>query len=471
MRATNGPERTNEGATEMSTTPSRGMWSSRAGFILAAAGSAVGLGNIWGFPTQVGQGGGAAFVVVYLACILFICLPIMAGEIALGRRTRLSPVGSFTLLAPGRRWWLVGGLGVLAGAGILSFYSVIAGWAVAYVWFTATGAVTGSPDDIGRFFAEFTANGVVSAGLALFVIATTAAVLLGGVRTGIERVTKALMPLLVLLLIALALRAVTLPGAGAGLAYYLSPDLTRLADIRVFTSALGQAFFSLSLGMGCILTYGSYFPREDGIASSALWIVALDTSIALLAGFIVFPVGFSIAGFDPTTSGPGLIFTVLPRLFAELPGGQLFGGGFFLLLSVAALTSTISLLEVPVSHCVDALGWSRTKAVGAVAAVVFVLAIPSALGNGAVAVFTTVPGFGIGFLDLMVNAWNEFALPIGGFLTAIFIGRIWGVDRALEELRAEAAWFPSPKLWAFLIRWICPAGIALILLVTLASML
>ena len=455
----------------MSTTPSRGMWSSRAGFILAAAGSAVGLGNIWGFPTQVGQGGGAAFVIIYLACIFLICAPIMAGEIALGRRTRLSPVGSFATLAPGGRWWLVGGLGVLAGVGILSFYSVIAGWAVAYVWFTMTGAVTGTPEDIGRFFGEFTGNGPVSAALALFVIGTTAAVLLGGVRTGIERVTKALMPLLVLLLIALAVRAVTLPGAGAGLAYYLSPDLSRLTDVTVFTSALGQAFFSLSLGMGCILTYGSYFSRQDGIAASALWIVVLDTSIALLAGFIIFPVGFSIAGFDPTSSGPGLIFTVLPRLFAELPGGQLFGTGFFLLLSVAALTSTISLLEVPVSHCVDALGWSRAKAVGTVAGIVSVLAIPSALGNGAVAVFTSVPGFGVGFLDLMVNAWNEFALPVGGCLTAIFIGRIWGVERALEELRAEGAWLPAPGLWAFLIRWICPAAIASILIATLASML
>ena len=455
----------------MSTTPSRGMWSSRAGFILAAAGSAVGLGNIWGFPTQVGQGGGAAFVVIYLACIFLICVPIMAGEIAIGRRTRQSPVGSFAALAPGTRWWLIGGLGVLAGVGILSFYSVIAGWAVAYVWFAATGAVTGGAEDSGRFFAEFTANGVLSAGLAIFVIGTTAAVLLGGVRAGIERVTKALMPLLVLLLIALALRAVTLPGAGAGLAYYLSPDLTRLADVGIYPAALGQAFFSLSLGMGCILTYGSYFSRRDGIATAALWIVILDTSIALLAGFIIFPVGFSIAGFDPTTSGPGLIFAVLPRLFAELPGGQLFGGAFFLLLSVAALTSTISLLEVPVSHCVDALGWSRAKAVAAVTGLVSVLAIPSALGNGAVDVFTSVPGVGMGFLDLMVNAWNEFALPIGGCLTAIFIGWVWRVDRALGELGAEGAWFPAPALWAFLIRWICPAAIASILIATLASML
>lgn len=451
----------------MNTTPSRGMWSSRAGFILAAAGSAVGLGNVWGFPTQVGQGGGAAFVVVYLLCVLLICAPIMAGEIALGRRTRQSPVGSFAALAPGRRWWLVGGLGVLAGTGILSFYSVIAGWAVAYVWFTATGAVTGTPEEIGRFFSEFTGNGVLSAVLALLVIGATAAVLLGGVRTGIERVTKALMPLLVLLLVALALRAVTLPGAGAGLAYYLRPDPARLADVGVFTAALGQAFFSLSLGMGCILTYGSYFSRRDGIASSALWIVLLDTSIALLAGFIIFPVGFSIAGFDPTTSGPGLIFTVLPRLFTEMPGGQLFGGAFFLLLSVAALTSTISLLEVPVSHCVDALGWSRTKAVGVVAAAISALAVPSALGNGAVALFTSLPGLGMGFLDLMVVVWNEFALPLGGCLTALFVGRIWGVERALEELRAEGAWFPVPALWIFLIRWICPLAIASILIATL----
>ena len=231
----------------------------------------------------------------------------MAGEIAIGRRTRLSPVGSFAALAPGSPWWLVGGLAVLAAVGILSFYSVIAGWAVAYVWFVATGAVTGSAD-IDRFFSEFTANGPATTALALFVIGITAAVLLGGVRAGIERVTKALMPLFVLLLIALALRAVTLPGAGAGLAYYLRPDLTRLADVGVFTSALGQAFFSLSLGMGCILTYGSYFSRQHSIANAVLWIVGLDTSIALLAGFIIFPVGFSIAGFDPSDSGPGLIF-------------------------------------------------------------------------------------------------------------------------------------------------------------------
>ena len=454
----------------MSNSPARGTWGSRAGFILAAAGSAVGLGNIWGFPTQVGQGGGAAFVLVYLACVFLICFPIMVGELAIGRRAQQSPVGSFLAIRPGTPWWLVGALGVLTGAGILSFYSVIAGWTVAYVWFTFTGTVTGTPDAIGAFFGAFTANGFASIILTLGVLLTTAGVLLGGVRAGIERVTKAMMPALIALLIILALRALTLPGASAGLSYYLSPDLSRVFDIGVLNAALGQAFFSLSLGMGAMITYGSYLSRQDGIAGSAVWVVLLDTSIALLAGFIIFPAGFSIDGFDPSTSGPGLIFTVLPRLFATLPGGHFFGGAFFLLLTMAALTSTISLLEVPVSHFVDSNGWSRPKAVGVVTGGVFVLAVPSALGNGAVAGLTSLPGVGLDFLTLMATLWNNFALPIGGLLTAIFIGHVWRVDGALEELLSNHAWFPATGLWSFLIRWICPLAIASIILATFLSM-
>ncbi len=441
----------------------RGSWGTRAGFILAAAGSAVGLGNIWGFPTRVGQGGGAAFVLVYLVCIALICLPIMVAEIAIGRRTQQSPVRSFALLSPGTRWWLVGVLGVLAGAGILSFYCVIAGWTVAYAWFSLTGSVGGDQEAIGAFFTEFTANAPASIGLAFLVLAATALVLLGGVRSGIERVTKALMPALIGLLLLLAARALTLPGAAEGLAYYLRPDLSRLLDVSVYTSALGQAFFSLSLGMGAILTYGSYLDKRVGIATAALWVVALDTAVALLAGFIIFPSGFSISGFDPSSSGPGLIFTVLPRLFGTLPGGHLFGAAFFILLAMAALTSTISLLEVPVAHCVDTHGWSRRRAVVTVTSGVFVLAIPSALGNGAVPVLTALPGIGMDFLTLMATVWNDFALPIGGFLTAVFVGWAWRADRALAELRLNDAWFPFPGGWAFLVRWVCPAGIGLVI--------
>ena len=224
-------------------TADRGTWGTRAGFILAAAGSAVGLGNIWGFPTQVGQGGGAAFVLIYLLCVLLICFPILVGELAIGRRAQQSPVGSFARIRPGTRWWLVGALGVLTGAGILSFYSVIAGWTVAYIWFTLTGQVAGDQQAIGAFFSEFTANSSASIILTLLVLGITAAVLLGGVRAGIERVTKTLMPALVGLLVLLAGRAVTLPGAAEGLTYYLKPDVSRLLDPSLYSAALGPSVF------------------------------------------------------------------------------------------------------------------------------------------------------------------------------------------------------------------------------------
>ena len=200
-------------------------------------------------------------------------------------------------------------------------------------------------------------------------------------------------------------------------------------------------------------------------------VVALDTGIAFLAGVIIFPSGFSIPGFDPSSSGPGLIFTVLPRLFGSLPGGNLFGGAFFLLLTMAALTSTISLLEVPVAHFVDASGWSRRRAVLIVTLGVFVLAIPSALGNGAVRSLTSLPGLGLDFLTVMSTVWNDFALPIGGLLTAVFVGWVWRVDHALEELLANQAWFPASALWGLLIRWVCPAGIALIIAGTVYAIL
>lgn len=449
----------------------RGTWGSRLGFILAAAGSAVGLGNVWGFPTQVGKGGGAVFVIVYLVCVLVICLPIMIAELAIGRRAQKDPVSAFSVISSGSAWWLAGGLGVLAGVGILSFYSVIAGWTVAYIWFSATGAVGTSPQEVGAFFAAFTANGLATSLLSLLVIATTAAAIITGVRRGIERVTTVLMPLLILLLAGLAIRALTLPGASAGLAYYLRPDLTRVFHADVLNAALGQAFFSLSLGMGAMLTYGSYLSKREGIAGAALWVVALDTGIALLAGFIIFPAGFSIDGFDPGASGPGLIFAVLPQLFNTLPGGHLFGAAFFIMLFMAALTSTVSLLEVPVAHLIDARGWTRPRAVVVVAAVTFALSIPSALANGSVSWLSRLPGVGLDFLSLMATVWNNFALPIGGVFIALFVGWAWGVRGASDELRAGGARFPAFGLWGFLIRFVCPLAILVIIVFTIRGLL
>lgn len=448
----------------------RGAFGSRFGFILAAAGSAVGLGNIWGFPTKVGQGGGAAFVLVYLGCVFLICAPIMIAELAVGRRSGKDPVGAFQVLRPGTPWWLTGALGVLAGVGILSFYSVIAGWTIAYIWFSATGAVTGSSAQIGEFFGQFVANAPMSIGLTALVLLITAVTILGGVKGGIERMTKALMPMLLIIMVLLMIRAVTLPGADAGLHYYLNPDFSKILDIRIFNAALGQAFFSLSLGMGAMITYGSYLSKQENLAQSAMWVVVIDTLVALTAGLIIFPAGFSIAGFDPNTSGPGLIFAVLPQLFATMPGGHLVGAAFFVMLTMAAITSTISLLEVPTAHLIDSHGWDRKRAVIMLTTVTFLLAIPSALGNGASAFFSSVPGIGMDFLSFMAVVWNDFALPVGGLLLSIFVGHVWRVDKALEELNTGGR-MPGAAFWSFLIRWVCPVAIAMIIIFTALDLL
>lgn len=444
---------------------SRGAWGSRLGFILAAAGSAVGLGNIWGFPMQVGKGGGAIFVLFYLGCVFLICFPILIAELALGRSSGKSPVQAFAVTKPGTPWWIVGALGVMAGVGILSFYAVIAGWTLSYIWFTATGAVTGTREQIGSFFAAFVADGSKNVVMSMAVLVLTAGIILGGVQKGIERASKLMMPALFGLLILLAIRALTLPGAGEGLAYYLKPDFAELKNIQVINAALGQAFFSLSLGMGAMITYGSYLAKSTNAPTAAAWVAVLDTSVALLAGFIIFPAGFSIAGFDPAAGGPGLIFAVLPQLFATMPLGHLWGGLFFVLLGLAALTSTISLLEVPTSALVDR-GWPRRKAVVALTLVIIALAIPSVLSQGAVAGLSRVPVVEMDFLTLMATVWNNWALPIGGLLIAIFVGWVWGADRAIAELTADGVAFPAARLWSFLIRYVCPLAILFIIIMT-----
>jgi NSS family neurotransmitter:Na+ symporter len=358
----------------------------------------------------------------------------------------------------------------MAGVGILSFYSVIAGWTLGYIWFTATGAVSGSPEQVGAFFGTFAGNGPANVGLSLLVLLITAGILLGGVKAGIERATKIMMPALFAILIILVITAFTLPGAPEGLRYYLRPDFSKIGSASVINAALGQAFFSLSLGMGCMITYGSYLDRKTNVATSAGWVASLDTSVALLAGFMVFPAGFSIAGFDPTTSGPGLIFATLPRLFDAMPGGHLFGAAFFVLLALAALTSTISLLEVPTAALVDR-GWSRRKAVVVLTVLVTVLAIPSVYANGANATLSRLPGVNMDFLSLMATVWNDWSLPLGGLLISVFVGWVWGAKHALAELTAEGARMPAAGVWVALIRYVCPLAILFILVMTARDLL
>lgn len=454
----------------MTVKDSRGAFGSRIGFILAAAGSAVGLGNVWGFPMQVGKGGGAVFVLIYLFCVFVICFPILIAEMALGRSSRRGPIEAFAITKPGTPWWLVGVLGVTTAVFVLSFYAVIAGWTLAYIWFSAQGLMGSGSEAVSAFFTAFAAAGGRNVMLSLAVLLATAVILLGGVREGIERASKVMMPALFLILIALALRALTLPGAAQGVAYYVAPDFSGLTSPRVFNAALGQAFFSLSLGVGGMLTYGSYLSRQTNIAHSAAWVAGLDTMVALLAGLIVFPAGFSIPGFDPSAGGPGLIFTVLPRLFASMPGGHVFGAAFFVLLFLAALTSTIALLEVPTAALIDR-GWPRTKAVTALTILITLLALPSVLSQGAVPALGHLPIVNMSYLDLMATVWNNWALPIGGLLISIFVGWVWGAENAIAELTAEGQRLPAARLWAFLIRYVCPLAILFIIVMTARDLL
>lgn len=441
----------------------RGLWGSRVGFVLAAAGSAIGLGNIWRFPTTVGRSGGAAFVLVYLLCVLLIGLPIMLAELAIGRRTQRNPVGAFAALSRGGLWRLVGGLGVVTGIGILSYYSVVAGWTIGYFLNDASGAFVRIPSEeyVKQAFTSLISNPTMTLSLHAVFMAFTMAVVLGGVKGGIERATKVLMPVLLAILLLLVLRSVTLPGASVGLEFYLKPDFSKVTFATVM-EALGQAFFSLSLGMGAMITYGSYLSRQANLFSSALWVVGADTAIALLAGLAIFPALFTFPGLSPA-EGPGLIFVVLPNVFDKIPGGMVFGAGFFILLLIAALTSSISLLEVPVAYLIDERGWTRRRAVLVLGVLAFVLGVPSALGNGAVGWLTSLPGLGVSFLDAMDTVFAKYSLTIGGLLLALFVGWRWGVDPALDEIAFARASRFQRAFFRVLVRYICPLAIAVIL--------
>ncbi len=435
----------------------RGQWSSRIGFIFAAAGSAIGLGNVWRFPYMAGQNGGAAFVFTYLICVMVIGLPVMLAELSLGRSTTRNPVGAIEAIKGNSLWRGVGILGVVTGVAILSYYAVIAGWTVGYMVSTAIGKEL----DFNAFVAS---PGTVIFYQALFMLLTIL-VVSGGVQGGIERWAKILMPLLLLLLVVLIIRSVTLKGSLAGIEFYLKPDFSKL-DFNVVLQALGQAFFSLSLGMGLMITYGSYLSKEDNMVSAGLQVALFDTLIAIMAGFVIFPALFAV-GENPA-QGPGLVFVVLPKIFKAMPLGNFFGAAFFLLLAVAALTSTISLLEVPVAYFVDEKKWTRTKAVWILGLVTFLVGIPSALSLGASSIFTQI-NFSLihqkGLLSIMDFIWGNFSLALGAFLLSIFVGWIWGGSKALAELRAGTGHFTwQGEGWLLIIKFICPIVIAIILL-------
>jgi NSS family neurotransmitter:Na+ symporter len=446
----------------------RGNFSSRLGFIMAAAGSAVGLGNIWKFPYEAGQNGGAAFLLIYILLTFLLCYPIMVGEIAIGRSAGSDAYGSYKKLG-GKNWGVLGLYGILCGIMILSFYNVVAGWAFGYFIEISFGNLLNHAD-YGSFFKSYVLDFWDNLIFSVCFMAITAFIVLKGVQKGIEAASKIMMPTLFAILIALIIYSITLPNAGAGISFYLLPDFSKI-NFQTIYSAMGQAFFSLSLGMGALITYGSYVNKNQNILGSAATITAMDMSVAFLSGLLIFPLVFS-QGQSPE-EGPALVFVVLPGIFNSMGPvlGRVIGGGFFLLLCFAALTSTISLLEVPVAYFVDQRKWSRKAATWMLATLVFVLGLPSMLSQGAVDVFSSLSFYqGKSALDFVSEVFSDISLPLGGCLMTIFIVTRWSTKSMSEELYHGNEGYRNSfleKYINFTIRYVCPVllGIFSILII------
>jgi len=516
----------------------RERWSGRLGFILAAAGSAIGLGSIWRFPYIAGENGGGAFILIYLLCVAAVGLPVMICEIALGRHTQRNPVGCFNQLTPPASllahfcgggmvltgvallcfrevgwgvlalllgvvifltsWRLVGILGVVAGFLILSYYSVIGGWSIAYI-FKAAGSQLAfeTVEQAKTTYLEFIGgSGRVIAYHFVFMVLCTA-IVYKGVQKGIELACKLMVPLLFVIMLVLVLRAVTLSGANAGVRFCFTPDFSKLSAQGVLV-AMGHAFFTLSLGMGAMITYGSYLKKEDNLFVSSVWIIFLDTLVSALACLMIFPAVFAM-GFE-AGEGPGLVFQVVPAVFHRLPAGALWGTLFFILLAIAALASGISLLEVVTAYFVDERKWSRRKASWGMGLAIFVIGCLSAISmqdwaslSGLERVVTACfGGARASFYDLVDNLTCNWLLPLGGLFICLFVGWIWGTRQALDEIRHGSQNFgdvhlltliaglkddPShnasvhaltlASLWGTFVRFVCPVAILVTFLHTI----
>ncbi len=450
----------------------RGGFSSKIGFIAAAAGSAVGLGNIWKFPYEAGENGGAAFLFVYLACMLIIGFPIMVGEIALGRSTQKDPYGAYKLKG-NKKWAIVGLFGILSGVMILSFYNVVAGWAFGYFYQIIFGNLL-EVNDHGAYFGAYVADVSDNMIYSFVFMIFTAIVVIQGVQKGIEKASEILMPVLVILLTFLIIYSLTLPGAIKGAKFYLIPDFSEIT-LRTIYTALGQSFFSLSLGMGALITYGSYIGKKENIITSAITVTLVDGLVAFMAGLLIFPLVFS-QGQAPS-AGPGLVFVALPGVFQDMGPimGRLIGGGFFLLLCFAALTSTISLLEVPVAFIVDEKDWPRKKVVLGLALIVFIIGIPSMLSVGAVDFLTNFAYYedtNKSFLDVIEDIFSNVGLPLGGFLLSLFIAFKWKTSNLSEEIKQGYPGYEGSlieKLINISITFICPLILGAIFGITILT--
>jgi neurotransmitter:Na+ symporter, NSS family len=441
---------------------SRGNFSGQLGFILAAAGSAVGLSNIWRFPYLAGQNGGAVFLIIYIVCVLLLCFPVMVGEIAIGRAARRDAYGSYSTLG-NKKWGLVGLLGIVTGIIILSYYNVVAAWAFGYFVEIVFGSLLSS-EDFRAFFGSFV-NHVdrIFVYSAIFMVMTAVCVV-GGIQKGIERANKILMPALFLILVGLIVYSLALPRAGNGVRFYLVPDFGEITPQTIF-EALKVSFFSLSLGVGGLMTYGSYMKKNENIIGSSAVVAGMDTLVASLAGLMVFPLVFS-AGKSPA-EGPALVFIVMPEIFKGMFPlvGKIIGGAFFVLLCFAALTSTISLMELPVAYLVDEKKMQRRRVVWILALAIFVLGLPSMVSFGAVPALSNLSFYkDKEFLTLMADI-TDISLTTGGCLMCIFIRQRWKIVNLNNELSAGNEKYTRSFAKAYVnfsIMYVCPILLAIL---------
>ena len=450
-------------------TTGRGNFGSRLGVILASAGSAVGLGNIWRFPTEVGRNGGAAFILVYLCCVFLLALPVMISEFIVGRSSRSNTVDAYRTLAPGKPWVVAGFMGVLGGILVLSFYSVVAGWTLHYT-IQSFGLKLMGNQDFGEVFNTFVTNPWKPLVYQFVFLLLTHFVVARGVESGIERFSKVMMPVLLVIILLLSCFSLTLPGARDGLAFLLKPDFSKVTT-KVVLSAMGQAFFSLSVGIGCLATYASYFKRETRLVNSALSVCAIDSMVAILSGFIIFPAAFSVAGVQ-VDSGPGLVYITLPHVFnmvfENIPFiGYLFSGLFYILLLLAALTSTISMHEIATAFFRENYKLSRRVSATVVTLICLLLGTACCLSFGP---WSEVKIWGMGFFDLFDFLTAKFMMPLGGILITMFVE--WYLDRKLvvdELTNGGTLKVRGLGFLLFLVRWVAPIGVGIVFLNELAG--
>ncbi|HNQ68568.1 MAG TPA: sodium-dependent transporter [Bacteroidales bacterium] len=433
-------------------------FSSKFGVIAAAAGSAVGLGNIWRFPYITGENGGGAFLILYVFFVIVIGVPVMMSEFVIGRRSESNALGSFRKLAPGTPWWLIGLMGIIAAFVILSFYSTVSGWTLEYVFQSINQGFTGkSMNQLNIDFVTFTSGSFRPLLWQMIFMLLTAAVVMCGVQKGIEKATKILMPMLLVLIIAVCIRSVTLTGASEGLRFLFEPHFEKLT-FKAVLMALGQAAFSLSIGMGALITYGSYIKKDTPLLSTSIQVASADTILAILSGIMIFPALFALG--VGNTGGPGLVFVTLPAIFQSMPGGSIFAIVFFLLISVAALTSTISVLEVVVAYLKQEFNMSRLKATILGTVSISILGVFCTLSFGPLKHVTI---FGKTVFDLMNYLSANVFLTFGALFIVIFTGWKLGKSSFVDELNQSGKINPIvTNVIVFIIKFIAPLAIAAI---------